>query len=36
MTAAILWFHSVLDRLQRPLAWLAVALFLLALRRAER
>jgi hypothetical protein len=27
---------SALDRLERPLAVLAVALFLLALRRAER
>ena len=30
------WFQSALDRLERPLAFLVVALFLLALRRAER
>ena len=36
MTAAALRFQPVLDRLNRPLAWLVVGLFLLALRRAER
>jgi hypothetical protein len=30
------WFQTALDRLDRPLAFLVVALFLLALRRAER
>ncbi len=30
------WFQAALDRLDRPLALLVVALFLLALRRAQR
>jgi hypothetical protein len=30
------WFQTALDRLDRPLAFLVVALFLLVLRRAER
>lgn len=36
MAAATHWFQSVLDRLERPLALLVVAVFLLALRRAEQ
>ena len=30
------WLQSAFDRLDRPLAFLVVALFLLVLRRAER
>ena len=30
------WFQSAIDRLDRPLAFLAVGLFLLALRHSER
>jgi hypothetical protein len=36
MATVIHWFQSNLDRLDRPLAFLVVALFLLALRRTER
>ena len=36
MVAATRWFQSALDRLHRPLALLAVAVFLLVLHRAER
>jgi hypothetical protein len=30
------WIQRTVDRLKRPLAFLAVALFLLALHRSER
>ena len=36
MATATHWFQSVLDRFEHPLALLVVAVFLLALRRAEQ
>jgi hypothetical protein len=36
MTVVTRWIQSALDCLDRPLALFAVAVFLLALRRAER
>jgi hypothetical protein len=36
MATVTRWFQSALDRLDRPLAVLVVAVLLLALRRAER
>ena len=36
MAAVTCWFQCTIDRLERPLAILAIGVFLLVLRRAER
>ena len=36
MAAVTCWFQCAIDRLERPMAFLVIGVFLLALRRTER